>query len=204
MVIDVPFNFFRALTIPPSTQDTWKRFYGSVFWPFASTFFFISFGLRIDESLIVYLILTGLGCAIGVFTFFTTYDRRPPGNILVFAIIAFIMGIVWINFLANVIVDLIQLLGYITGLNPAFLGLTILAWGNSVADMAANSSVAKKGYAKMAITGCIAGPLFNLNIGIGLATLKNNLTGITNTYVFTADTHSGEFLSQLVIGAVML
>jgi len=43
------------------------------------------------------------------------------------------------------------------GIPDAYLGLTILAWGNSVGDTITNASVAKRGLAKMAITGCFAG-----------------------------------------------
>ena len=106
-VIDVPFNFLRSITIPPSTKDTWKRFYGSVFWPFAILMFFISFGIDMEENLIPLLISLCLACCFGVATFFTTYDTRPPREILLFAFIAFIMGIVWINFICGILVDLL-------------------------------------------------------------------------------------------------
>ena len=66
-------------------------------------------------------------------------------------------------------------MGIILGLAPTLLGLTILAWGNSIGDLMANLSIAKKGYAEMAMTGCYAGPVFNLLLGLGLSTLMLNL-----------------------------
>lgn len=42
------------------------------------------------------------------------------------------------------------------------LGLTVLAWGNSVGDMSTNLAMARKGLANMAMTACYAGPVFNL------------------------------------------
>ena len=42
------------------------------------------------------------------------------------------------------------------------LGLTVLAWGNSVGDMSTNMAMARKGLANMAMTACYAGPVFNL------------------------------------------
>jgi sodium/potassium/calcium exchanger 6 len=42
------------------------------------------------------------------------------------------------------------------------LGLTVLAWGNSVGDMSTNCAMARKGLANMAMTACYAGPVFNL------------------------------------------
>ncbi len=42
------------------------------------------------------------------------------------------------------------------------LGLTVLAWGNSIGDMSTNMAMARKGLANMAMTACYAGPVFNL------------------------------------------
>ena len=85
------------------------------------------------------------------------------------------MGMVWIYFLANIIVDLLMLMGMLTGVSVALLGLTVLSWGNSVGDAFASISISKKGFGEMALTGCIAGPVFNLMLGLGLTTVKCNL-----------------------------
>lgn len=45
------------------------------------------------------------------------------------------------------------------------LGLTVLAWGNSIGDFSTNMAMAKKGLANMALTACYAGPVFNLLVG---------------------------------------
>ena len=65
--------------------------------------------------------------------------------------------------------------------------MTVLAWGNSLNDMFANVSIAKKGLAKMALTGCIAGPMFNMYLGLGASTLKNTLEGVANPFKFNLD-----------------
>lgn len=62
------------------------------------------------------------------------------------------------------------------------LGFTVLAWGNSIGDLMANLSIAKKGYAEMAMTGCYAAPLFNLLLGLGLSTLLLNLNNSSPQY----------------------
>ena len=48
------------------------------------------------------------------------------------------------------------------------MGLSVLAIGNSIGDLAANDAVARKGLANMAITACFAGPVFNYLIGLGI------------------------------------
>ena len=77
--------------------------------------------------------------------------------------------------IANVIVDLLILFGMLTGINTAILGLTVLSWGNSVGDAFASMSISRKGFGEMAVTGCVAGPVFNLMLGLGLITVKCNL-----------------------------
>jgi sodium/potassium/calcium exchanger 6 len=48
------------------------------------------------------------------------------------------------------------------------MGLTVLAFGNSLQDLIANVSISKKGLSTMAVTACLAGPIFNLCIGMGM------------------------------------
>ena len=61
--------------------------------------------------------------------------------------------------------------------------MTLLAFGNSAPgkiilnniDLSVNISLAKAGYGEMAIAGSIAGPLFNVLIGLGISLIKKNL-----------------------------
>mmetsp|Transcript_34679 Transcript_34679/g.52325 ORF Transcript_34679/g.52325 Transcript_34679/m.52325 type:complete len:134 (-) Transcript_34679:120-521(-) len=47
------------------------------------------------------------------------------------------------------------------------MGLTVLAWGNSMGDLSTNVTMARKGLANMALTACFAGPVFNMLVGLG-------------------------------------
>jgi sodium/potassium/calcium exchanger 6 len=85
------------------------------------------------------------------------------------------MSMIWIYMLANLIVDILTLLDIVSGISVALLGLTLLSWGNSVGDALASISISKKGFGEMAITGCVAGPVFNLMFGMGLTTIRCNM-----------------------------
>ena len=64
------------------------------------------------------------------------------------------------------------------------MGLTVLAWGNSMADLSANVTMARKGLANMAITACFAGPVFNILIGLGAGFgVMRSVTGTEVNYV---------------------
>lgn len=99
---------------------------------------------------------------------FCTKRTKVPERILfVFALVAFVMSISWVSFLSNFVVDLLAMLGLMLSLPKPLLGLTLLAWGNCMGDMNANVAMTKKGFGEMALTGCMAGPVFNVFCGLG-------------------------------------
>jgi len=103
-----------------------------------------------------------------VYIGFCTKRTKAPENILfLFAIVAFVMSIQWVSFLSNFVVDLLALLGLMLSLPKPLLGLTLLAWGNCLGDLNANVAMTKKGFGEMALTGCMAGPVFNVFCGLG-------------------------------------
>jgi sodium/potassium/calcium exchanger 6 len=96
---------------------------------------------------------------------------------VIFSVFAFIISIVWLYFTVKILIDLLEVIGLIFGFKPTFLGVTFLAWGGSSEDLMINNSLAKKGFAKMALTGCFAGPLFNLLIGLGTILMLQKISG---------------------------
>lgn len=65
--------------------------------------------------------------------------------------------------------DSLNLLGIVLNLPNELLGMTLLAWGNSVGDFLANVSIAKIGLSQTALTACYAGPVFNILVGLGIS-----------------------------------
>lgn len=96
------------------------------------------------------------------------------------------MSLVWIYALASVIVDAFVLYEVMSGFSAALLGLTLLAWGSSSGDVLAFVSISRQGYGEMAITGCVAGPVFNLLLGLGVTTL-NCILKLGTAIPYTAD-----------------
>ena len=178
--IDAPWDFARNITTPPPAEDMWYRNFAVVF-----LFFGIIFTYITNEIIVLnpptappfhFYIALGVAAAIGTAIYFTTHPVNPPSWILVFAIGAFLMSILWINWISNVLIDVLGLLGLVFSIPPAVLGITVLAWGNSCGDMMANIGVARRGFARMAIVCCFAGPFFNLCVGLGLSMLKTSIS----------------------------
>ncbi len=85
-------------------------------------------------------------------------------------IYGFIVSAIWIGIIAEELVGIIHVFGVIAHIKPAVLGVTVLAWGNSLTDLMANIAIAMtaEGGVSMAMTACFAGPLFNILMGLGI------------------------------------
>lgn len=86
-------------------------------------------------------------------------------------LVSFIMSVFWISTVAAELLNCLAAVGALLELPPALLGLTVLAWGNSVGDLVADVAVAKAGQPAMAMAGCFAGPMFNMLVGLGTGLL---------------------------------
>ena len=102
------------------------------------------------------------------YVFFLIRSSVPPVYNTVFAFLGFIVSVVWIYVIANELVSLLKAIGVIFGLTDAILGLTVLAWGNSIGDLIADTAMARRGQPRTGFSACFGGPLFNLLLGIGL------------------------------------
>lgn len=179
LVWQLPVEVMLRSTIPSVDPSKWNRIYASLnlvccpliilyivsaavspYWRMV----FIIPGINIPLWLLVLLQGSVLGLAYYVFT------KEPPRNELPIAIVtAFVMSVFWISFIAGELLGCLATLGKLLKLPPALLGLTVLAWGNSIGDLVADVAVARAGQPAMAMAGCFAGPMFNMLVGFGLA-----------------------------------
>ena len=97
-----------------------------------------------------------------------------PNCPIIISIFTLILSIIWIWFIANILIELLIAISTLMNIPDSFLGITLLTYGNSLPDLMLNLSLVKLGYGEMALSGSIAGPLFNLLIGLGLPLIKLN------------------------------
>ncbi|XP_054722796.1 mitochondrial sodium/calcium exchanger protein-like, partial [Uloborus diversus] len=107
----------------------------------------------------VFLLLFCISVCCAALVYCTSERHIPPTYHWLFAYLGFAVAVTWIYCLANEIVALLQVFGVIFNLSDSILGLTILAWGNSLSDFLSNLAVARKEYPRMAISACFGGPL---------------------------------------------
>lgn len=171
-----PIEFLCRMTIPVCDKAHWNKNI-STMQPTMCFLAFLVFTNEIFNFTWKTAIMFAASALVCVLVHFTTSKNEPPPSSIfwLWEIFAFLMSLVWIYMLANVIVDILMTYELISGISSALLGLTVLSWGNSVGDAFATIAISRRGFGEMALTGCIAGPVFNVMFGIGISTMLVNL-----------------------------
>ncbi|KAG0494874.1 hypothetical protein HPP92_005868 [Vanilla planifolia] len=174
----MPLFLPRRLTIPDVSEERWSRTYAVASASLAPLLVASLWnskrgGIGTKEGITVYLYAGLGGLVLGTLALHTTKKPSPPKTAL-FPWLAggFLMSVLWTYIIAEELVGLLVSVGYVLGISPGILGLTVLAWGNSVGDLIANLAMAMNGSrdgAQIAISGCYAGPIFNTLAGLGLS-----------------------------------
>jgi sodium/potassium/calcium exchanger 6 len=211
-VLNMPLYLPRRLTIPVICEEKWSKVYAvssAILSPVLLAFLWIpnnENSFSSSSSLIVYGIGLLVGMILGVTAIFTTESSNPPKKCLLPWLAAgFVMSVTWSYISAQELVGLLVSLGFICGVNPSILGLTVLAWGNSIGDLVTNLTMALNGGpegAQIAISGCYAGPIFNTVVGLGLSLVTTTWCEYPSSIVIPKDPYLWETLAFLVIGLI--
>jgi len=166
----VPVLVIMNLTMTADPQP--GRVYGGVLAVCAPIFFLMSLGVEPGEHSSFFFIFFSM-VVLSAAMYATSSVELVTGKWLV-PTVTFVQSILWMKLCAGTLVELLEVMGGVMGLSPAFLGATVLAWGSSVADLAANAAIARK-QPKMAVSACLAGPLFNLLAGMSSSLIYQNM-----------------------------
>lgn len=167
---------------------------------FLKKYIYIVYNFYITNIQIFILILTII-TFICFFLYYYTSKYEMPNCPIIICIFTLIMSLIWIWFTANILISLLMAISNMMNINESFLGMTVLTYGNSISDLMLNLSLVKLGYGEMALSGSIAGPLFNLLIGLGIPLLKLNIKeGGIDIDIFNKNNSIGIICLVLLIG----
>lgn len=209
-VLELPLYLPRRLTIPVINEERWSKPYAVISVTLAPIFLAEIYDSLMEKSMgsktsIVSFLIAGLiGIVLGNLAFVTTKKSSPPNKCLLpWLIGGFLMSVSWTYLTAEELVSLLVSIGNILGIRPSVLGLTVLAWGNSLGDLIANSTMAISNGAdgtQMAISGCYAGPMFNTLVGLGLSLVCSTWVEYPSPFVIPKDSSLYETLGFLMAG----
>ncbi|KAM8917910.1 mitochondrial sodium/calcium exchanger protein [Lycaon pictus] len=180
-VFKLPVEFLLLLTVPvvdPDKEDgNWKRPLNClhlVISPLvlALTLQSGAYGVYEIGGLVpVWAVVVIVGTVVAAVTFFATSNSEPPRFHWLFAFLGFLTSALWINAAATEVVNILRSLGVVFRLSNTVLGLTLLAWGNSIGDAFSDFTLARQGYPRMAFSACFGGIILNILVGVGLGCL---------------------------------
>jgi sodium/potassium/calcium exchanger 6 len=175
---ELPFLVARKLTVPIPIEGYYCRALVAFSLVLSPVWFGVYLWNEHDINLFWLNGVTYIGIAVAIFVVMgACIIRYAPGGsdgvmtLLVstpIALYGFVIAATWIDFISDKLVSLLEFLGIICRIPSPIMGLTVLAWGNSMGDLSANITLARKGLANMAMTACFAGPFFNMLVGLGL------------------------------------
>ena len=211
VLIDYTFDLLRNLSIPPFDKKRYNKiificlpitiplfitiFFKNKLFPFYTT----SPGCWIILS--YYIIAIGIAVILN----FTIYRTNLPKCEWILLLASLIMSMLWVMVVCNILIQMIDdaklLLPF--EVNESFLAMTILAVGNSVPDFIVNCSLAKTGYAEMALSGCVGAPIFGMSVGFGLSLIIRFLRADEITQADDFNLIDGKIISNVILCAII-
>eukprot|EP00160_Parvularia_atlantis_P000650 Unigene10527_Nuclearia_a/m.32186 Unigene10527_Nuclearia_a/g.32186 ORF Unigene10527_Nuclearia_a/g.32186 Unigene10527_Nuclearia_a/m.32186 type:complete len:596 (+) Unigene10527_Nuclearia_a:44-1831(+) len=176
MIIAAPVLFALAITVPVvdvhRTDLRWNKWLFMInmmcmpMWAITATALVqVPIG---TEYLPAWVVAISLGIVLMTAVFVTTKTTQAPLAFRYAFILGFVMAALWLYTICGELIGLLQSLGRLMNLSDVILGLTVLAWGNSIGDLVSNPSLARKGYPGIGVSAAFAGPLLNLVMGLGV------------------------------------
>ncbi|KAL9181417.1 hypothetical protein ACHAXT_010222 [Thalassiosira profunda] len=98
-------------------------------------------------------------------------ESLPLRFSLPISLYGFLIAATWIDVISGELVNVLEFSGVVLWIPAPIMGMTVLAWGNSVGDWTTNGTLAMRGLADMSMAACFAGPSFNLLVGLGCGLL---------------------------------
>ncbi|KAH8246088.1 hypothetical protein KR026_006957, partial [Drosophila bipectinata] len=97
--------------------------------------------------------------------------------------LSMLMAVIWISIISYMLSWFLTIVGYNLGVPDSIMGLTVLAAGTSVPEVASSYIVSKKGYGSMAICNAIGSNTIDILICLGVPWFLKNMIYMDFVYI---------------------
>jgi solute carrier family 24 (sodium/potassium/calcium exchanger), member 6 len=185
--VKYPLDLVRLYSIPPGGKSDYDR-WRCVIAPFFSILL-LWLAIHGKSALSVSIFIPGFPAIVALTSiaffvscgvFFAIPDSGMPSSTLMnlLTALAFVTCVIWTFLVANEAIAVIQCIGLSLGISSSIMGVTVLAWGESIDDFISITSVARRGFSQMAFSAVFAGPLFNIGVGMAVSLLITSADGV--------------------------
>lgn len=145
---ELPFLVIRNISIPPSTEENWSRIRATLFPIFSLFIIFLFFNIYTYKIGPVYIAIPCFVLVpfVSILIYCSSHYSRAPSYMLLYTFLSFIISIIWIWGMANLLVDILEIVGIVADLPLEFLGLTFLGFGNALPDITTNIALSRMGF----------------------------------------------------------
>ncbi len=180
MLMEIPFIIMRKLVIPIPCEGEYNRSMVAFSIALSPFWLFHYLSTKSEDNtnvrLMTLAIVTSFSVGAAVIRFCDKTTGMPLKYGIVVALYGFLIAATWIDVISEHLVNTLELIGVLLRIPSPVMGMTILAWGNSVGDWTTNGALAQRGLADMSMAACFAGPSFNLLVGLGFGLLTQKET----------------------------
>jgi sodium/potassium/calcium exchanger 6 len=153
MLMEIPFIIIRKFAIPIPCEEEYNRSmvaFSIAFSPFWLLYYLSTKSEEgVDARLKAITIIISFVVGATVIRFCDKATGMPLKYGIVIALYGFLIAATWIDVISEQLVSLLELIGILLRIPSPVMGMTILAWGNSVGDWTTNGALASRGLADM-------------------------------------------------------
>uniref|UniRef100_A0A7S3EP99 Sodium/calcium exchanger membrane region domain-containing protein n=3 Tax=Rhodosorus marinus TaxID=101924 RepID=A0A7S3EP99_9RHOD len=172
-----PLQHILRFTVPPMVRpddewNPWARF-TLVMLPITLPLFIAAvlgwLHVELFFKIPLWCLIVTFGSVASTVLFIMLPKDEAPALGLAAYLIGFVACVFWLFVTAREVVKVLKAIGTVLRISYSILGMTVLAWGNSIGDVISNSAIAKQGSPKTAVAACLSSPMFNLVFSLGAA-----------------------------------
>ena len=153
MLMEIPFIIIRKFVIPIPCEEEYNRSMVAFSIAFSPLWLLYYLGTKvedgIDTRLKTFTIITSFSVGATVIRCCDKATRMPLKYVIVISLYGFLIAATWIDVISEHLVNVLELIGVLLRIPSPVMGMTILAWGNSVGDWTTNGALAQRGLADM-------------------------------------------------------